>query len=130
VRGKRRDYTEVGKRIAALARYQRDLAAVLGTCQQSVSKKLRGETAILLADLEKLARHYGVSMCYFFDEPDYPSGFAARWKRLRRMPSEAHDLVCLANKLSEADVRKLVEIVKVLTRDTGQACGRPQPPAS
>ena len=110
MRGKRRDYTEVGKRIAALARYQRELAAVLGISQQSVSNKLRGEHAISQSDLQELARHFGVPLIYFFESPG-ESPLAACWERLRRMPSEAHDLVCLANKLSVADVRKLVEIV-------------------
>ena len=43
------------------------LADVLGVTQQTISKKLRGETAILVSDLEKLARHYKIHMTYFFE---------------------------------------------------------------
>ncbi len=65
---KRKCYTRLGERIAALARRQWELGDVLGVSQQTISKKLRGETAILVADLEKLARHYKVHMAYFFED--------------------------------------------------------------
>ncbi|MHC4202707.1 MAG: helix-turn-helix domain-containing protein [Planctomycetota bacterium] len=61
-------YTRLGGRIAALGDRQRALAKVLRVSQQTISKKLRGETAILVTDLEKLARHYKVHMTYFFED--------------------------------------------------------------
>ncbi len=47
-----RAYTEIGKRIVALGENrQKNIARVLGMSLESVSKKLRGRTAILLSDL-------------------------------------------------------------------------------
>ena len=45
-------YTDIGRRIADLGKRQRQIAKVLRVSQQTVSKKLRGETAMLLSDLE------------------------------------------------------------------------------
>ncbi len=59
-----RKYTAVGKRIAQLGR-QVDIAKALGICQQSVSKKLRGDNAILLSDLERLAKKFKRPLCWF-----------------------------------------------------------------
>jgi len=63
-----RDYTELGVRIASLAKNQRELARVLRVSQQTISKKLRGECAILVSDLETIALHYGVKMGWFFPD--------------------------------------------------------------
>jgi len=72
VRGK---YTNIGSRIAQ-DRTQAQLAKMLGISQQTVSKKLRGETAILLSDLEKLAKKMKVSPAWFFEGYDgAPSAF-------------------------------------------------------
>jgi transcriptional regulator with XRE-family HTH domain len=60
-----RDYSAVGKRIAALGVRQVDLAKALGVSQQTISKKLRGETAIFLSDLEKLAKKFKRPICFF-----------------------------------------------------------------
>jgi transcriptional regulator with XRE-family HTH domain len=109
-----RAYTEIGHRIAALARNLRELAGVLGFSPQTVSKKLRGECAIFPSDLESFARHYKVSLHYFFDEPGYTPELAAGWQRIRRMPPEAHELVCFAAQLPEGDVRELLQIAKAL----------------
>ena len=64
-------YTPLGKRMAALAKttnVQIELGKVLGVEQQTISKKLRGECAILVSDLRKLAKRYRVKMTYFFED--------------------------------------------------------------
>lgn len=60
-------YSKYGRRIAALAPTQADIARVLRVSQQTVSKKLRGECAIMVSDLEKLAKHFKVPMIHFFE---------------------------------------------------------------
>ena len=73
-----RAYRRLGRRIATLGR-QQELAGVLGLTQQTVSKKLRGEAAILVADLERLARHYRLRMGWFFEgwrAGEWPSDIA------------------------------------------------------
>ena len=70
-----RAYRRLGKRIATLGT-QAEIARALGVSQQTVSKKLRGETAILVKDLERLARRFRLSMGWFFEgwgEGDWPS---------------------------------------------------------
>ncbi len=67
-RGPKRLYNRLGKRIAALDERQSDIGRVLGICQQVVSRKLLGKTAVSVADLEKLAQYYKVPMTYFFED--------------------------------------------------------------
>ena len=70
-----RQYTRIGHRIAELGR-QADLAKALGLSQQTISKKLRGETAILLADLERIAKKFKLPVTWFFEgyeRKDLPS---------------------------------------------------------
>ncbi|MHC4250025.1 MAG: helix-turn-helix domain-containing protein [Planctomycetota bacterium] len=59
-------YTMYGERISALGK-QAVLAKALGLSQQTVSKKLRGECAILLSDLEKLSKKFKKPMRYFVE---------------------------------------------------------------
>lgn len=61
---KPRKYTAVGKRIATLGT-QVKIAKALGISQQTISKKLRGETAIFLSDLQRLAKKFRVPLCFF-----------------------------------------------------------------
>jgi len=61
-----RAYCRIGRRLAELGR-QRELAKALGVSQQTVSKKLRGETAISLSDLERIAKKYNVPFTWFFE---------------------------------------------------------------
>ena len=70
-----RNYTRIGHRISELGR-QHVLAKAMGISQQTVSKKLRGETAILLADLERIAKKFSVPVTWFFEgygRKDLPS---------------------------------------------------------
>ena len=62
-------YTPVGKRIARFGP-QYKLARILGVSQQTVSKKLRGKCAIMLSDLEKLARAFDTPIGVFFDSKE------------------------------------------------------------
>ncbi len=59
-------YTLYGERISALGK-QAMIAKALGLSQQTVSKKLRGECAILLSDIEKLAKKFKKPMRYFVE---------------------------------------------------------------
>ncbi len=61
-------YCRLGKRIVALGGKQRAIDRVLGVSQQTVSKKLLGQTGISIPDLEMLAVHYGVHISYFFED--------------------------------------------------------------
>jgi transcriptional regulator with XRE-family HTH domain len=70
-----RKYNRIGTRLAELGR-QVDIAKALGVSQQTVSKKLRGECAIMLADLERLAKKFKISVTWFFEgyeQKDLPS---------------------------------------------------------
>jgi transcriptional regulator with XRE-family HTH domain len=70
-----RNYCRIGRRLAELGP-QRVLAKALRISQQTVSKKLRGETAILLADMERIARKFKLPMTWFFEgygRKDFPS---------------------------------------------------------
>jgi len=70
-----RKYNRIGTRLAELGR-QVDLAKALGVSQQTVSKKLRGECAIMLSDIERLAKKFKLSVTWFFEgygRKDLPS---------------------------------------------------------
>jgi transcriptional regulator with XRE-family HTH domain len=67
-RGPKRQYSRLGKRLAALDKRQSDIARVMGISQQSVSKKLRGEIYVTVAEIEMLAAHYGVPITHFFED--------------------------------------------------------------
>ena len=70
-----RRYSRIGTRLAELGR-QADLAKALGVSQQTVSKKLRGECAIMLSDLERIAKKFKVPITWFFEgygSKEYPS---------------------------------------------------------
>jgi transcriptional regulator with XRE-family HTH domain len=110
-----RDYTEVGRRIAALGKRQTNIARSLGVSQQTVSKKLRGECAILLSDLEMLSKVYGVPLTYFFEEKDpWAPELAAALERVRSERGLLQDLVVLASKLRPSDQEKLLAITRTL----------------
>jgi transcriptional regulator with XRE-family HTH domain len=109
-------YTKVGRRIAALARRQKDIARTLGISQQSVSKKLRGETAILLSDLEALSEAYNVPLTYFFEEGPAEPAYAIAADGIRKEPGPLRELVVVAWKLRLDDRYKLLAIAKTLSQ--------------
>ena len=61
-----KNYTRIGHRIAELGP-QAVVAKALGVSQQTTSKKLRGGCAILLADLERIAKKFKLPMTWFFE---------------------------------------------------------------
>ncbi|MHC4714232.1 MAG: helix-turn-helix transcriptional regulator [Planctomycetota bacterium] len=63
----RKKYTRLGERMAELGK-QVELAKALKVSQQTISKKLRGECAISVSDLEKLARKFKRHMMWFFQD--------------------------------------------------------------
>ena len=118
-----RAYTAIGDRITTLGRRQRQIADVLGVSQQTVSKKLRGETAILLSDLEKLGAHYKVPLTYFFEEAPGSPELVIAWEQIRGTPGSLQDLVVLASKLSSTDVYRVLEIARVVASSGGAEPG-------
>lgn len=60
------NYTQIGKKIAALSKNQAELSQVLGLTQQSISGKLNGKIATSIDDLEKLSKHFDCPIIYFF----------------------------------------------------------------
>lgn len=109
-----RDYTAIGDRITTLGKRQREIAGVLGVSQQTVSKKLRGETAILLSDFEKIAAHYKVPLTYFFEEEPGSPELVIAWRRILGTPGSIQDLVVLLGGLSPSDVHRILEIARVI----------------
>ena len=61
------DYSVLGARIRELGP-QVVLAKAMKVSQQTVSKKLRGQTAVLVDDLELLAKKFKVPMTWFFED--------------------------------------------------------------
>ena len=111
-----RAYTEVGRRIAALGKRQKHIARILGISQQSVSKKLRGETAILLRDLERLSEAYGVPLTYFIEDGPTDPELAAAMEHVRTEHGPLRDLVVFARGLPASDQSKLLAIAGTLAR--------------
>jgi transcriptional regulator with XRE-family HTH domain len=95
-----RAYTAVGKRIASLGKRQVAIAKALKMSQQTVSKKLRGECAILLADLEKLAKHYKVPVTYFFEPEELSPAVSKALGAISNKPGPHQDLAKVIGKLS------------------------------
>ena len=123
-------YCRVGKQIASLARSQSELGRILGITQQSVSKKLRGESAILLSDLEQLARHYEVPATFFFESSSEPPMPARCREGLPGMPLEVQELVCLASVLSKDELGRLLAMAELLAGDRRRTCAPAQSSAS
>ena len=111
-----RAYTPLGARIAALGKRQRELARVLRVSQQTISKKLRGETAIMVSDLEKLGKHYKVPLTYFFEEKQLGQELTAAWERVRRGSAALQDLIVMLGKLSSADIERVLEVTRVMAK--------------
>ena len=110
-----RAYTEIGKRISTLANRQRVLAKVLEVSQQTISKKLRGETAILLSDLEKLGSHYKVPLTYFFEKEASAPAVAKAVEKVKRSPGALQDLVVLLAGLPRSSVEQVLERSRLIS---------------
>ena len=103
-----RAYTAVGKRIASLGKRQHAIAKALKISQQTVSKKLRGETAILLSDFEKLAKYYSVPVTYFFEPEDLSPAVSNALEAIRNKPGPHQELATAIGKLSAKAAQKLL----------------------
>ena len=120
-----RAYTDIGYRIADLGKRQRQIAKVLRVSQQTVSKKLRGETAILLSDLQKLAAHYKVPLTYFFEEEGAPAELAAAWERVRSGPVVLKEITVMLSRLPESAIQRVHELTKFIVQGSkGSKRGR------
>jgi transcriptional regulator with XRE-family HTH domain len=103
-----RAYTAVGRRIASVGKRQIAIAKALKISQQSVSKKLRGQTAILLSDLDKLAKYYKVPVTYFFEPEDLSPVVSNALDAICNKPGPHHELAKAIVKLSGKAVQKLL----------------------
>ncbi len=109
-----RAYTEIGKRISALGKRQRAIAKVLGVSQQTISKKLRGETEILLSDFQTMARHYRVPITYFFEEAVTDPDLAKALEKVKRSSGALQELVVLLSRMPKSSVEKVLALTKVI----------------
>jgi transcriptional regulator with XRE-family HTH domain len=120
-------YTTLGARIAALADGQDELANVLRVSQQSVSKKLRGKVGILVSELERLSAHYRVPMVYFFEEngeePARRPEALAAFERAGQ-PGALREMVMLLSGLPSSTVKELLAEVKASLHDRKARPGR------
>ena len=103
-----RAYTAIGKRIASVGKRQVAIAKALKISQQTVSKKLRGETAILLSDLEKLAKYYKVPVTYFFEPEDMNPVISNALEAICSKAGPHHELAKAIVKLSGKAAEKLL----------------------
>ena len=111
-----RAYTEIGKRIAALAKTQKPIARALGIERQTVSRKLLGSCSISLSDLETLSKAFKVPMAYFLTEEPPDPKLEALLKRVRSKGRMLRNLMVLARKLSAGDQKKLVAEAEELNK--------------
>lgn len=103
-----RAYTAVGRRIASVGKRQHAIAKALKISQQTVSKKLRGETAILLSDFEKLSKYYKVPVTFFFEPEDLSPVVSNALDAIRNKPGPHQDLARAIAKLSGKAAQKLL----------------------
>lgn len=111
---KRRVYTEIGKKIARLAKNQAQLAGVLKLTQQSVSGKLSGKIAVTLRDLECLADHYQVPLCYFVTPEAVTPEISRRLADILDSAPELQEAIEIASGLPPAFKRELPAILAAL----------------
>ena len=125
-----RAYTPLGVKIAAIGKRQRELARVLRVSQQTISKKLRGETAIMVSDLEKLGKHYKVPLTYFFEEEELRPELTSALARARRGSAAFQDLVIMLGNLSAADIERVLEVARVMAKPSsgGRRAAEAAPP--
>ncbi len=109
-----RAYTEIGKRIAALAKTQKPIAQALGIERQTVSRKLLGSCSISLSDLETLSKSFKVPMTYFLTDRLPEPKLEALLKRIRSKGRPLRNLMVQARKLSTSSQKKLVAEAEAL----------------
>jgi transcriptional regulator with XRE-family HTH domain len=107
-------YTQLGKKIAALAGNQSEVAEVLGLTQQSVSGKLTGKIAVTLKDLDLLSAQYKVPLIYFVTSMDVTPEVARAWERILSGPPELHRTMELASDLPLPFAQQLLRTVQAM----------------
>lgn len=107
-------YTQLGQRIASLVQSQEEVARILNLTQQSVSGKLRGEIAISLEDLQRLAKHHDVPLSYFFLQREVPSSLLTAWERVLDGPVELQQALSLSSKLPREFSIQLWMVVRAM----------------
>jgi transcriptional regulator with XRE-family HTH domain len=113
---KRKVYTELGRKVAQLARNQNELAGVLGLTQQSVSGKLSGKIAVTLRDLELLSQHYNIPMAYFVTPESVTVDMARKLAAILEAGPELQRTLELVEKLPPTFQRHLPQILGILER--------------
>ena len=107
-------YTELGSKIAELAKNQVELARVLGLSQQSISGKLRGRIGITIKDLATLSKHYDVSIFYFVSASKVSPDLARTLESIVAGPQELHSLVEIAAGLPRPFIIQLLRNVEAM----------------
>ena len=105
-------YTTLGRKVAALAKNQAELAKILELSQQSVSTKLAGRTAFALEDLERISKHYDVPIIYFFGPDFFTTEMARTWERILQSPPEIQQAMEIAASFPKPFAKLILNLVK------------------
>ncbi len=107
-------YTDLGRKIAALARNQAELAGVLGLTQQSISGKLTGKIAVTIKDLDKLSQQYDVPAVYFVSSCAVTPDLARAWEKIVEGPPELHAILEIASTFPRLFLIQLLRTVEAM----------------
>ena len=123
-----RRYTPLGNRIAELGGTQTALAKAMKISQQTISKKMRGEVAIAVSDLEKLAKHFKVPMTYFFAAEGLDGSILAAFHAMVKAKPQEVDAILDAFRTNPDIITHLSHIAHAMTRDSlrGKPFKRPR----
>ena len=111
---KKKQYTQLGRKIAGLAKNQAELSKVLGLTQQSISGKLRGHIACTMRDLETLSGHYDVPMLYFLTPEGVSPDKARTLEHFLAAPTNVSELLEIASTMPEPITSQLVKVARAL----------------
>ena len=112
-------YTNMGSRVAQLAKNQEEIADVLGLTQQSVSGKLRGDISFSLDDLSLLSKRFGVPVTYFFALEDIDQRLLDAWNKILEGPEELRAAFELASSLPREFSIQLLTIARAMEECLG-----------
>lgn len=117
-------YTKLGKRMVALSGgQQRALAQVLNISQQSISKKLKGNSAIQVSDLEKLSSHYDVPMSYFFGDGSMPPELRVACARAEGNDGVFRGMVIELSIMPEEWLQKIDQFIRAMHLSLARRAG-------
>ena len=105
-----RDYTPLGKRIAALCGSQSRIAIAVGLDRSQISRKLHGETPLTVDELTDISNYFRIPIRLFFAEPDMDDEVFAECYRLFKRDAFALDRIIEAVNLDPKNLRKLGEL--------------------